>query len=85
MASERGPPSAGPSSSPKCERSSSTRPHGEDASSFVDIADEQIRDHADEELNSGPQPSSLDAEAPGATPWGASPPSEAGNCARSWA
>ena len=59
-----------PSSSPTAERTSNTRPHGEDASSFVDIADEQIRDHADEELNSGPQPSSLNAEAAGATPWG---------------
>jgi hypothetical protein len=36
----------------KCSRTANTGPRGEDASSFVDIADEQIRDHADEELNS---------------------------------
>jgi hypothetical protein len=68
--SERGPPSADPSSSPKCERTSNTRPRGEDASSFVGIANEQIRDHADEELNSGPSPHPSNAEAPGATPFG---------------
>jgi hypothetical protein len=46
-----------------------TRPQSEDASSFVDIADEQIRDHADEELNSGPCPHPSNAEAPVARPW----------------
>jgi hypothetical protein len=75
----KGSAECGPFSSPKVRTNSNTRPHGEDASSFVDIADEQIRDHANEELNSGPQPSSLNAEAAGATPWGASPPSEVGN------
>jgi hypothetical protein len=54
--SERGPPSADPFPSPKVRTNSNTRPHGEDASSFVDIADERIRDHAHEELNSGPSP-----------------------------
>jgi hypothetical protein len=61
------------------ERTSNTGPHGEDASSFVDIADEQIRDHPHEELNSRPSPHPFNAEAAGATPWGASPPSEVGN------
>jgi hypothetical protein len=77
--SERGPPSADPFPSPKVRTNSNTRPHGEDASSFVDIADEQIRDHPHEELKLAPQPSSLNAEAAGATPWGASPPSEVGD------
>ena len=34
-----------PFPSPRVRTNSNTGPHGEDASSFVDIANEQIRDH----------------------------------------
>jgi len=50
----KGSAECGPLFVPEVRTNFKHRAHGEDARSFVDIADERIRDHADEELNSGP-------------------------------